>query len=307
MASSTKNVKMGVCRLIYDGQDLGYTKGGVEFSVTTETHKVMIDQFGNSEVDEVIMSRSAKITAPLAETTLENLAKVMPGASFYSDGERATGTITFADSPADGEVVTVNGVDFTFKTTPVVGSNHVALGVGADASAKAVSAAANLLLALQSSSNTLVSAAFYALSPTDSKVIKVTHYSRSAAPNAGGSAPFTLAETTLSAVTVSAGLTGGVDETQARVDVERGVGTSLLSIAKELRVHPIALADDDYSQDVILPKTAAAGALSFAFKVDQERTFPVEFNGYPDTDNQNILFQVGDKRVAATSANLQAA
>lgn len=295
--SNTQNVKMGVCRLRYDGKDLGYTKGGVEFSVTTETHKVMIDQFGNSEVDEVIMSRSAKVTAPLAETTLENLVAIMPGATLYSDGVKASGNITFTAAPAAADTVVVNGVTYTFKVAAsATGLLDVAIGVVAGGLTAAQNTAKNLLLALQSSSDTRVTAANYSLDPTG-LIITVLYGARGVAGNA-----FAMSKTGTSP-TVSALLTGGVAATQERVDIKRGVGTSLLTQAKELVLHPIALADNDYSQDVILPKTAAAGALSFAFKVDQERTFPVEFNAYPDTTNQNILFQIGDKRVTTAASN----
>jgi hypothetical protein len=78
MPSSTQNVKIGVCKITFDGTDLGYTQGGVDVEVTTDTHKVTIDQFGNTPISEYIMGRSITVTAPLAETTLETLAKVMP-------------------------------------------------------------------------------------------------------------------------------------------------------------------------------------------------------------------------------------
>jgi hypothetical protein len=99
--SDTRNVKLGTCTVTLDGVDLGYTKGGVEFSVTTSTKKVMVDQFGDSEIDEIIMGRSAKVKVPLAETTLENLVRIMPGATLRGNGgAKATGTVTFVDRAA---------------------------------------------------------------------------------------------------------------------------------------------------------------------------------------------------------------
>lgn len=290
MASSTQNVKMGVCRVRFGGVDMGYTKGGVEFAVTTETHKVMIDQFGNSEVDEVIMARSAKATVPLAETTLENIVKVIPGASLYSDGVKASGSITFVSQPTAAQTVTVNGVVFTFKSTALSAVTDVLIGATVNASVT------NLLLALQASSNTSVAIADY--TATSSLIIGVKYGLRGTAGNS-----FTLATTVTSATVSGATLTLGAAATKERVDIVRSVGTSLLSIAKELVLHPVALADNDYSQDVILPKTATAGALNFSFKVDQERVFPVEFNAYPDTTNNNVLFQIGDKTATVAASN----
>lgn len=100
--NNAQNVKLGVCKIFYGGRaadnakgisattefDLGYTKGGVEVEVTTATHPVTIDQFGETVVKEYITKREVKIKIPLAETTLENLVKIMPGAELVT----ATGT-----------------------------------------------------------------------------------------------------------------------------------------------------------------------------------------------------------------------
>lgn len=100
MASDTKNVKLGVCTVTFDGTDLGYTKGGVEVEVTTESKKVEVDQFGKSPINEIIMARMVSVKVPLAETTLENLVKIMPGATLITD----------ADTPTQKKVVVTNAV-----------------------------------------------------------------------------------------------------------------------------------------------------------------------------------------------------
>lgn len=86
MPSSTQNVKVGVCSVEFGGTDLGYTKGGVAVEVTTESYKVTVDQFGQSVVNEVITGRSITVTTPLAETTVDNLVSIMPGATKVVDG-----------------------------------------------------------------------------------------------------------------------------------------------------------------------------------------------------------------------------
>lgn len=75
-----ENVKLGVCTLTYDGVDLGLTKGGVEVEVSTDTHEVTVDQFGKTPISEYLTGRSCMVKAPLAETTLDNLIAIMPGA-----------------------------------------------------------------------------------------------------------------------------------------------------------------------------------------------------------------------------------
>lgn len=171
MATNAENVKLGVCNVTFDGVDLGATKGGVEMTVETTTHEVTIDQEGETPINEYIMGRKVTVTVPLAETTLENLVLIMPGA-------------------------------------------------------------------------TLVGGAL----PDDPK----------------------------------------------RVDVPTAVGTSLVSIAKALVLHPIGKDAADKSEDITIYKTATAGAMSFAYRVDEERVFNVEFKAYPDQENDGHMFGYGD-------------
>lgn len=85
MPSSTENVKLGVCTVLFDNVDLGFTKGGVEVTVETSTHEVTVDQMGETPIGELITGRTVTVTVPLAETTLENLVKIMPGAELVTD------------------------------------------------------------------------------------------------------------------------------------------------------------------------------------------------------------------------------
>lgn len=279
MASSTNNVKLGVCRVYFDGHDLGYTKGGVELEVTTETHKTTVDQFGDTVIAERIRGRNVMATCPLAETTLDNLVSVMPGATLVTDGVKATGSMQFTAILAD-DTVTVNGVVFTAKASPATATEF---GLGASL-AEAVD---NLADVLSASTNSSVSAANYVSNGTNT--VNVTYGTRGTAGNS-----FTLASDSVGA-TISATLTGGVAETKSRVDVTDSVGTDLLAIAKELRLHPKDNADNNRNDDVVIPLAATAGALNFAYKIDEERVYNVVFNGYPDSANNDLLFQVGDK------------
>lgn len=90
MASSTENVKLGVCTVLFNEIDLGFTKGGVEVEVATNTHEVTVDQLGETPIDEIITGRTVTVTVPLAETTLENLVAIMPGATLVTDGTTPT-------------------------------------------------------------------------------------------------------------------------------------------------------------------------------------------------------------------------
>lgn len=172
--SNTENVKLGVCRVSFGGEDLGFTKGGVEVSVETNTHEVMVDQMGETPINEYITSRTCKVTVPLAETTLENLIKIMPGATLIADTS---------------------------------------------------------------------------------------------------------------------------DDSKKYVQVPTGVGQSLLKVAQELVLHPVANANEDKSDDFTIPRAATAGALSYSYKLDDERIYSCEFKAYADEKGE--LFKVGDTTAVA--------
>lgn len=276
--SDTKNVKLGVCKIFYDGKDLGYTQGGVQVTVKTETHKVNIDQFGKTTVNEVIMSRDVTAKVPLAETTLENLVATMPGATLISTGGAfATGKITIATLPVDGDTVQVNGQTFTFKAAVSLPTD-VAIG------ATPTTAATALAAALNASTKPLVGMASYTAAAA---VITVTAKSKGPSGNA-----ITLSAGQASVTVVA--MAGGVAPTSQRVEVTSGVGISLLDIAKELRLHPQNLPDSNKSEDFVIPLAATSGGLEFAYEVEKERIFNTEFTGYPDSNNDGKLFRVGE-------------
>lgn len=275
--SDTKNVKLGVCKIFYGGVDLGYTQGGVQVAVKTETHKVNVDQFGKTTVDEVIMSRDVTAKVPLAETTLENLVAIMPGATLnQSGGTAASGTLTVATLPADGDTVTVNGTVFTFKTASPVG-NQVLIG------GTVAATATNLKVVLEASVVANVAVAVYTVSGA---VVTATYKLQGVAGNS-----FTLVSAQASVTVVA--VAGGVNPTVRNVEVTTGVGVSLLAIAKELRLHPVALPDNDKSEDFVIPLAATPGGMDFAYEVEKERIFNCEFTGYPDSANGGKLFKVG--------------
>jgi len=278
--SDTKNVKLGVCKVFFGAKDLGYTQGGVEVQVKTDTHKVNVDQFGKSSINEYIMGREVSVKVPLAETTLDNLVSIMPGATLVTDGVSATGTLTIATNVTNNQTVVVNGKTITFKTTP---SATFDVQVGGTAAASA----ANLAAFLNSSLDLALSVASYAVVGA---VVTATYIARGVAGNA-----YTLATGTAGAsVTVSgAVLSGGTDATYARVEVTNGIGADLLSIAKELRLHPKSRLDSDKTEDFVIPLAATAGGLKFAYKLENERIYDCDFMGYPDPST-GLLFKVGN-------------
>ncbi|UUZ75527.1 hypothetical protein LP414_27815 [Polaromonas sp. P1(28)-13] len=290
MASNTRNVKLGVCTVTFKGTDLGYTSGGVEVTVKTDTHKTSVDQFGKTSINETITGREVMAKTPLAETTIANLVAIMPGAVMTATGGAvATGTITVTTNPAAADTILINGVTFTFKTVLTGAANEVLIA------ASAALTAANLHAALTASLSGAVESASYSVA---SAIVTVTFgsvdtYGSTGYKSAAGNA-FTLGvgtagvKVTLSGTTLS----GGVDSTGQSVVVATGIGTSLLDIAGELRLHPIAKAANDLSEDFVILLAATAGALKFAYKLDSERIYDVDFSGFPNASGK--LFSIGE-------------
>lgn len=85
-----KNIKLGACKVSFGGVDLGYTKGGVQVEVATETLKVTVDQHGQTTMSELVQGRNITITAPLAESVLKNMVDLMPGSTLNEDDNAVT-------------------------------------------------------------------------------------------------------------------------------------------------------------------------------------------------------------------------
>lgn len=284
MASDTKNVKLGVCQIKFGGYDLGYTKGGVEIEVKTETKKVMVDQFGNSEVNEYILGRSCTAKIPLAETTLPNLVEIMPGATLStSGGAAASATVTFGSLPVAGTTITVNGVVFTARATTATMANAREFYVGTTTSACATNFAAAVNSAMDAALNDI------SANSVSGNVVYLVASSYGTAGNA-----YTLS-TTSTATLSGATFSGGVAPGRMKVTVPNGTGSSLLTTCQRLVLHPIALAADDRSQDFTIPLAATSGEMNYAFKLDEERIFIANFYGYPDSTT-GTLFVIGDER-----------
>lgn len=281
MASNTKNVKLGVCNAFFDGLDMGLTQGGVEVTVATETHKVEVDQFGKTAINDMIMGRTISVKVPLAETTLRNLVATMPGSVLITDGSNASVTLTSSAAPSVTSTFTLGGQAFTFIASGTKPTTAYQIAIGATQAVSMQNAVdainrAPLQASLGGLQASLTSATVITVKVGDPGVL-------GNAVTATASTGFTSSGTTF---------TGGVNETKARVETTTGVGIDLLSLARVLRLHPQGKAAADFSDDFVVYQAATPGALTFAYKLDSERIYNVEFTGYPDAAGR--LFSTGD-------------
>ena len=75
-------VKVGVCTVVYNGLDLGHTKGGVEVSYEPTHTDVSVDKYGATVVEKYLAGEKFTAKVPLAEYTIANLRNAIPQATF---------------------------------------------------------------------------------------------------------------------------------------------------------------------------------------------------------------------------------
>lgn len=86
--------------------------------------------------------------------------------------------------------------------------------------------------------------------------------------------------------------------TKKKLEVKTSTGKSLRNFAGILTLHPIALATTEANNDFTVPIAAPKGEFTFSYKLDEERIYNVEFQGYPDLAT-DILYVIGDTTAAA--------
>ena len=273
---ASENIRMGTCRVTFGGVDLGFTMGGVEVTVATTTHETKVDQLGDSVAAEYIMGRTINVTAPLVETSVNNMVNVMPGATLnVVGGAKTIGRVTVATIPVAGDNVTIGAQVFTFRAAPSF-ANDVLVG------ASTTAAAANLAAVLNTSTDSLISRFVWTVAASAvTGTAKLFGTSLNGTPLSAGQVSMTIQA-----------FAGGVEPTSSSVSVTTASGISLLNNAKELRLHPIAKPLSDTSEDLVIPLAACAGGMSFAYKYDAERVFDCEFKGYPNPQTA-VLFTYG--------------
>lgn len=273
MASSSKNVKLGVCDVFYGGVSLGLTKGGVEVTVASASHEVTVDQYGSTPIAELITGRTVAVTVPMVETTMENMTLVMPGSVLTTNGIKSSGTLTVTTQPTAAQTLIFAGKTFNFVVAATANVYDIVIGASPAATAANIAAAFRDAEIAYSAVNALA-------------VVTVT--AQFTGPEFNG------AFTGSSAGITKVDATGGVVATSARVDVPTGVNINLLDSAQVLRLRP---KNTNGEHDFVVHKAACPGAMNFAFQLDNERVFNAEFKGYVDVEKGGYLFSVGPTTV----------
>ena len=89
-------------------------------------------------------------------------------------------------------------------------------------------------------------------------------------------------------------VTDSVTPSKKKINVGTSTGTSLRTFAAKLVLHPLAQSASSKNYDFVLPITCPKGDFTFAYKLDEERVYNVEFYGYPDLTT-GLLYVIGDE------------
>ncbi len=87
MSVDITKVRLGQCTLTYNGQDLGYTKGGCEVSIQNDVTEATIDEFGDAPVKAFHLGTRIEVKATFAEYNYDILTKVINGAVLIEGGD----------------------------------------------------------------------------------------------------------------------------------------------------------------------------------------------------------------------------
>lgn len=89
---TSENLELGPCIVALgtagSETDLGFTKGGVTVTIETAVANVTTDQLGEVIAKQILVGRNATIKIPFAETDLELMSKIIPLASYSTDGTK---------------------------------------------------------------------------------------------------------------------------------------------------------------------------------------------------------------------------
>ena len=102
--------------------------------------------------------------------------------------------------------------------------------------------------------------------------------------------------TKLAAVIPGATLVTGTPTTKLKLKIPTAVGTSLVTTALPLVLHPTALASTDVSQDVTIPLANVTANITFEYQAENERIYSVEFTMFPDPTS-GLMLTIGDTTV----------
>lgn len=97
----------------------------------------------------------------------------------------------------------------------------------------------------------------------------------------------------------------GVSGANKNIFMDMQVGTHLLDLAKQLKLHPLSRDNTDKSGDILFYKAVAKSATELKFGPDKQVGLEVEFMIFPDTTTAPARYMIhGDPAIALVAATL---
>ncbi len=93
------NIQIGRQNITFGGMDLGHTDGGCEFSYEPEYTDILVDAFGKTVADKVLVGEAVKVKIPLAEPTVDKLKTAIPTGTFVDDTTNGIKKLTIGSAP----------------------------------------------------------------------------------------------------------------------------------------------------------------------------------------------------------------
>lgn len=90
MAVNSEDFELGPAQVTYDGSDLGGDEGDTTVTIATDSADLKCNQLGSQPANKVIIGRGATVKVPMAEITLANLVRTMPGTRLVTDAMDST-------------------------------------------------------------------------------------------------------------------------------------------------------------------------------------------------------------------------
>ncbi len=74
----TNIIPLGPCEVRFGGVNMGHTQGGVDVRITSHWKTVVVDDYGNTPVDDYERGMEIEVDAPLAQYDVANLRVALP-------------------------------------------------------------------------------------------------------------------------------------------------------------------------------------------------------------------------------------
>lgn len=79
MAKKVSEIRrLGTCRVHYGDKDMGFTKGGVQVTITVDQYDVVVDEYGVVPVDVIDRGTTISAVVPVAQASFANYQKAYP-------------------------------------------------------------------------------------------------------------------------------------------------------------------------------------------------------------------------------------